>query len=156
MIADGELVEHAVVYGQYKGSRQQIREKLAANTDVILRLDVQGAATVGLMPAPPSCLSPRNPKRRSRDDSRDAAVGPEELAGEDRAGGVGKAGVRLCRHQRGRGVGRCCREARRGGGCREDRAAAGGSPWEGGSGGSAHAPSRCEERRRSVLPEFDA
>ena len=52
MIADGELVEHAVVYGQYKGiPKQQIREKLAANTDVILRLDVQGAATVrDLMP----------------------------------------------------------------------------------------------------------
>ena len=97
MIADGELIEHAVVYGQYKGipkkqvrgggggggggggsfllfafsscplSRpaertrpvtlpppppvlplcsSQVREKLAMNTDVILRLDVQGAATV--------------------------------------------------------------------------------------------------------------
>ena len=50
MIADGELVEHAVVYGQYKGiPKQQIRDKLAMNTDVILRLDVQGAATVRKM-----------------------------------------------------------------------------------------------------------
>mmetsp|Transcript_2076 Transcript_2076/g.6724 ORF Transcript_2076/g.6724 Transcript_2076/m.6724 type:complete len:340 (-) Transcript_2076:58-1077(-) len=47
MIADGELIEHAVVYGQYKGiPKKQVREKLAMNTDVILRLDVQGAATV--------------------------------------------------------------------------------------------------------------
>ena len=47
MIADGELIEHAVVYGEYKGiPKAQVREKLALNVDVILRLDVQGAATV--------------------------------------------------------------------------------------------------------------
>jgi len=47
MIDQGELIEHAVVYGEYKGiPKQQVREKLGTNTDVVLRLDVQGAATV--------------------------------------------------------------------------------------------------------------
>ena len=52
MIEQGELIEHAVVYGEYKGiPKQQVREKLDMNTDVVLRLDVQGAATVrGLIP----------------------------------------------------------------------------------------------------------
>jgi len=47
MIRDDELLEHAVVYGQYKGiPKQQVREALASGKDVIMRLDVQGAATV--------------------------------------------------------------------------------------------------------------
>ena len=49
MIADGELIEHAVVYGEYKIPKAQVREKLALNVDVVLRLDVQGAATVGAL-----------------------------------------------------------------------------------------------------------
>eukprot|EP00976_Prorocentrum_cordatum_P060272 1175825-Prorocentrum_minimum.AAC.5 len=69
MIADGELFEHALVYGQYKGLPKtqfdlchirspfpsdgsgQIREALSKGTDCVLRLDVQGAATMRkLMP----------------------------------------------------------------------------------------------------------
>ena len=47
MIADNELLEHAVVYGQYKGiPKKQIREAMATGKDVILRIDVQGAATI--------------------------------------------------------------------------------------------------------------
>ena len=47
MIAAEELLEYAVVYGQYKGiPKQQVREALASNKDVMMRLDVQGAATV--------------------------------------------------------------------------------------------------------------
>lgn len=47
LIARGELFEYARVYGQYKGvPKREIREALAQGTDVILRLDVQGAATV--------------------------------------------------------------------------------------------------------------
>jgi len=47
MIEEGELLEHAVVYGEYKGiPKQQVRDALSRNTDVVLRLDVQGAATV--------------------------------------------------------------------------------------------------------------
>lgn len=45
MIRQGELIEHAVVYGDYKGiPKQQIRDAFATGKDVILRVDVQGAA----------------------------------------------------------------------------------------------------------------
>ena len=45
MIADDELLEYAVVYGDYKGiPKAQIRQALASGKDVILRVDVQGAA----------------------------------------------------------------------------------------------------------------
>ena len=47
MERDGELLEHAVVYGQHKGiPKQQVREAMASGKDVIMRIDVQGAATV--------------------------------------------------------------------------------------------------------------
>lgn len=47
MEQEGELLEHAVVYGQHKGiPRQHVREALASGKDVIMRVDVQGAATV--------------------------------------------------------------------------------------------------------------
>ncbi len=47
MIARDELLEHALVYGQHKGiPKQQVREALASGKDVVMRLDVQGAATV--------------------------------------------------------------------------------------------------------------
>jgi guanylate kinase len=50
MIANGELIEHAVVYGQHKGiPKSSVRDKLSSNDDVVLRLDVQGAATVRAM-----------------------------------------------------------------------------------------------------------
>lgn len=47
MIAADELLEHAIVYDQHKGiPREQVREALASGSDVIMRLDVQGAATI--------------------------------------------------------------------------------------------------------------
>jgi len=47
MIERGELLEHAVVYGDYKGiPRRQVREALASGKDVIMRIDVQGALTI--------------------------------------------------------------------------------------------------------------
>jgi guanylate kinase len=47
MIAHDELLENAVVYGQYKGvPKQQIREAMASGKDVVMRVDVQGAATI--------------------------------------------------------------------------------------------------------------
>jgi guanylate kinase len=47
MIEQQELLEYAMVYGDYKGiPKQQVREALASGQDVIMRLDVQGAATV--------------------------------------------------------------------------------------------------------------
>ena len=50
LIRNYELLEHAVVYGQHKGiPKQQVREALASGKDVMMRLDVQGAATVKRM-----------------------------------------------------------------------------------------------------------
>jgi len=47
LISRGELFEHALVYGDYKGvPKKQVRRALASGQDVIMRLDVQGATTV--------------------------------------------------------------------------------------------------------------
>jgi guanylate kinase len=47
MIEEDELLEYAVVYNDYKGvPKQQIRDALQSGRDVIMRLDVQGAATI--------------------------------------------------------------------------------------------------------------
>lgn len=43
----GEFLEHAVVYGyDYGNSRREVKEALARGQDVIMRIDVQGAATI--------------------------------------------------------------------------------------------------------------
>jgi guanylate kinase len=43
----GELLEHAQVYNDFKGvPRQQVKEAMASGKDVLMRLDVQGAATI--------------------------------------------------------------------------------------------------------------
>jgi guanylate kinase len=47
MIEADELLEYAYVYNDYKGiPKQQVRDALASGKDVIMRLDVQGAATI--------------------------------------------------------------------------------------------------------------
>ncbi len=47
MIERGELIEHALVYNDYKGvPRQQVREAMESAQDVVLRVDVQGAKTI--------------------------------------------------------------------------------------------------------------
>ena len=47
MIEEDDLLEYAIVYNDYKGiPKQQIRDALASGRDVIMRVDVQGAATV--------------------------------------------------------------------------------------------------------------
>ncbi len=47
MIEAGELLEHALVYSDYKGiPKSQVRQALASGKDVIMRLDVQGASTI--------------------------------------------------------------------------------------------------------------
>lgn len=44
---EGELLEHAIVYGEHKGvPKQQVRDAFASGKDVIMRVDVQGAATI--------------------------------------------------------------------------------------------------------------
>jgi guanylate kinase len=47
MIANDELIEYAKVYQDYKGvPKEQVQKALASGKDVILRLDVQGAARI--------------------------------------------------------------------------------------------------------------
>jgi guanylate kinase len=47
MIENDELLEYAIVYNDYKGiPKAQVRDALASGKDVIMRLDVQGAATI--------------------------------------------------------------------------------------------------------------
>lgn len=47
MLANDELLEHAQVHGNWYGvPRQPVRKWLAAGEDVLLKIDVQGAATV--------------------------------------------------------------------------------------------------------------
>lgn len=47
MIEQDELLEYAVVYNDFKGvPKQQIRGAIASGKDVIMRVDVQGAATI--------------------------------------------------------------------------------------------------------------
>ena len=47
MIEQNELIEYAIVYGDYKGiPKAQVRAALASGKDVVMRLDVQGAETV--------------------------------------------------------------------------------------------------------------
>lgn len=47
MIEKGELLEYAIVYDDYKGvPKEQVRQALASGKDVLMRVDVQGAATI--------------------------------------------------------------------------------------------------------------
>lgn len=47
MIEEGKFLEHATVYGQYKGiPKEDVRQSLARGEDVLLRIDVQGARTI--------------------------------------------------------------------------------------------------------------
>lgn len=47
MIARGELLEWAKVYGHYYGvPREQVKQALERGLDVIIKVDVQGAATI--------------------------------------------------------------------------------------------------------------
>jgi guanylate kinase len=47
MIDKNELLEYAIVYNDYKGiPKQQVREALQSGKDVVMRIDVQGAAKI--------------------------------------------------------------------------------------------------------------
>ena len=47
MIAHDQFLEYAIVYNDYKGvPKQQIRDALASGRNVIMRVDVQGAAVI--------------------------------------------------------------------------------------------------------------
>ncbi|NJD58080.1 MAG: guanylate kinase, partial [Anaerolineae bacterium] len=46
-IENDAMLEYALVYNDYKGiPKQQVREALSTNKDVVMRLDVQGAETI--------------------------------------------------------------------------------------------------------------
>lgn len=46
-IDNGDYLEHAIVYDQYKGvAKKQVQEALASGKDVVMRLNVEGAATI--------------------------------------------------------------------------------------------------------------
>ena len=47
MIEKGELLEYAIVYNDYKGiPKENVRRAMASGKDVVMRIDVQGAATI--------------------------------------------------------------------------------------------------------------
>jgi len=47
MIEQGELLEYAIVYNDYKGiPKEQVRQALQSGKDVVMRIDVQGAASI--------------------------------------------------------------------------------------------------------------
>jgi guanylate kinase len=81
MIEDEELLEYAFVYDDYKGvPKEQVRQAFISGQDVIMRVDVQGAATIRQL-APEALLifliadSDEEMLRRLRDrktDSEDA------------------------------------------------------------------------------------
>ena len=81
MIAAGEFLEHADVYGNYYGtSRKWIERELAGDHDVLLEIDWQGAAQVrklfphmkGVFILPPSLAELRNRLKSRGKDSPEA------------------------------------------------------------------------------------
>jgi guanylate kinase len=94
MVSEGELLEHAIVYGQDKGvPRSPIRHALASGHDVLLRTDIQGARTIKrLVPgaitifiAPPSEDELRRRVRERGGDSEEQVKLREEATREEMA-----------------------------------------------------------------------
>jgi len=78
-INNDEMFEYALVYNDYKGiTKKQVRDALASGQDVVMRLDVQGAATVSKL-APQAVLvflttkNKRELVRRLKNRKTDAA-----------------------------------------------------------------------------------
>ncbi|GAB4433252.1 MAG: guanylate kinase [Chloroflexi bacterium OHK40] len=69
MVREEELLEWAVVYGQYKGiPKFEVRQAMASGRDVVLRINVDGAATLKRM-APEAVfifLAPASPEELRR------------------------------------------------------------------------------------------
>ncbi len=84
MIRDEELLESALVYGQYKGiPKFEVRQAMASGRDVVLRINVDGAATVKRM-APEAVfifLAPASPDELRRRLTLRRTDSPEEIEG---------------------------------------------------------------------------
>jgi guanylate kinase len=82
MIAGGEFIEHADVFGNYYGTRREDTERLVASgKDVVLVIDVQGAAQVRRMGLPlvtifvlPPSFDVLDQRLRGRGKDPDAAI----------------------------------------------------------------------------------
>jgi guanylate kinase len=94
MEREGELIEHAIVYGQKKGvPKKQVLEPLAEGKDVLARVDVQGAATLKeLIPdafliflAPPSMEEAAKRLTERDTDSEEQRRIREQMAKEELA-----------------------------------------------------------------------
>jgi guanylate kinase len=83
MLRRGELLEHAVVYGQHKGiPKRRVREAISSGKDVMLRIDVQGVETVRRQcpEAVTIFLTASSQKELERRLSRRAADTAEQIA----------------------------------------------------------------------------
>jgi guanylate kinase len=84
MIADEELLEWATVYGQYKGiPKFEVRQAMASGRDVVLRINVDGAATMRTV-APEAVfifLAPASPDELRRRLALRRTESPAEIAG---------------------------------------------------------------------------
>ncbi len=96
LLREGELLEHALVYGQDKGvPRAPIREALTRGRDVLLRTDIQGARTIKrLVPgattifvSPPSEAELRRRVRERGGDTDEQVKLREETAAKEIAAG---------------------------------------------------------------------
>ena len=94
LLREGELLEHALVYGQDKGvPRGPIRDALASGRDVLLRTDIQGARTIKrlapgattIFVSPPSDAELRRRVRERGADTQDQIKVREETAMQEMA-----------------------------------------------------------------------
>ena len=92
MIAAGDFLEHANVYGNYYGtSRRWIEQEIAGDHDVLLEIDWQGAAqvrklfpnVVGVFILPPSIAGLRRRLQARGKDSPEAIEGRVKNAHEE-------------------------------------------------------------------------
>jgi guanylate kinase len=89
MVARGEFLEHATIYGQFYGTaRAKTEQRLAAGRDLILDIDWQGARqirqhmhdAIGIYILPPSMAKLEQRLRARKQDSEDAIRQRLELA----------------------------------------------------------------------------